>query len=101
MRKRSSTQPEQWPERPPAWPEVMTDVEVCQYLRLDTIHDSPASAKRTLRFIRRTDGLPDLGRIANRVLFRRAAVDAWLVEREQRESRIPDPRVTNSDVVSQ
>lgn len=71
-----------WPPRPELWPEIMTDVEVCQYLRLDLQHPDPSSAKRSLRFIRRTQGLPDLGRIGSKVLFRRAAVDAWLVTRE-------------------
>lgn len=91
----------QWPPRPDVWPDVLTDIEVCQYLRLDSIHDSPTSAKRTLRFIRRQQSLPDLGRIAGQVLFRRAAVDAWLATKERRESRICDPPVTISDSVSQ
>ncbi len=101
MSRRQASIESQWPPRPTVWPEVMTDIEVCLYLRLDAVHDSPASAKRTLRYIRRNDGLPDLGRIANRVLFRRAAVDAWLASRERVEPRIPNPPVTNSESVTQ
>lgn len=74
----------EWPPHPAVWPEVMTDIEVCQYLRLDERHATPASAKRSLRHIRRTRGLPDVGRLGSRVLFRKAAVDAWLADRERR-----------------
>ncbi len=74
---------ELWPPKPEPWPEVMTDVELCMYLRLDQRHASPESAKRSLRYIRRTQGLPDVGRIGGSVLFRRAAVDEWLKAREQ------------------
>ncbi len=72
-----------WPEKPGEWPEVMTDVEVCQYLRLDQQHGIPANAKRSLRHIRRTQGLADVGRLGSRVLFRKVAVDAWLAGRER------------------
>ena len=75
-----------WPPKPETWPDVMTDVEVCQYLRLDHQHASPASAKRSLRFIRRTQALPDLGRIGSKVLFRKSAIDAWLAGRESSAS---------------
>lgn len=85
-----------WPPRPEPWPEIMTDVEVCQYLRLDLQHPDPSSAKRSLRFIRRTQGLPDLGRIGSKVLFRRSAVDTWLAARESSrfkhsETKAPAP----------
>lgn len=71
-----------WPPRPEAWPDVMTEIEVCQYLRLDGRHETPATAKRSLRFIRRTQKLPSLGRLGSKMLFRKAAVDAWLAARE-------------------
>ena len=72
----------EWPEPPASWPDVMTDVEVCMYLRIDVGH-TPASAKRSLRHIRKTRGLPCLGRIGGKVLFRKAAVDEWLQSQEQ------------------
>ena len=72
-----------WPPRPEVWPEVLTDVEVCLYLRLDERHDDPASAKRSLRHIRRTQGLTDVGRLGSKVLFRKATVDTWLADRER------------------
>jgi len=73
-----------WPEKPATWPEIMTDVEVCQYIRLDH-HDTIAKAKESLRYIRRTQGLPDVGRLGNKVLFRKTAVDSWLASREADE----------------
>ena len=74
----------------------MTDIELCQYLRLDQQHETPASAKRSLRFIRRTQNLPDLGRIGSKVLFRKSSVDAWLSVLESRNQRTIDQVVTNS-----
>ena len=71
-----------WPIRPSAFPEVLTAVEVAQYLRLDDSHRDPKSAKATLRLLRRTRGLPCVGRIGANVLFRRSAVDRWLAAQE-------------------
>lgn len=72
-----------WPDIPPTWPDVMTEVQVCMFLHL---HDgrTVATAKRSLRYIRRNEGLPDVGRIGGKVLFRRVAVENWLSERESR-----------------
>lgn len=72
-----------WPEPPAAWPDVMSEVQVCMYLHL---HEgrTVATAKRSLRYIRRNEGLPDVGRIGGKVLFRRSAVERWLQEREAR-----------------
>lgn len=82
-----TTTTEGWPERPRHWPDVLTDLEVCQLLGLDAGR-SPEQARRTLRHIRRTQGGPaDLGRIGGAVRFRKATVDAWLVSREQLRSR--------------
>ncbi len=71
----------EWPKRPEAWPPILTDVEAAQYLRLDTVHGID-SAKRSLRHIRKTQGLPCAGRIGGRLLFRRDAIDLWLMTRE-------------------
>jgi hypothetical protein len=89
-----------WPPRPAEWPEVMTDVELCQFLRLDETHEDPASAKRALRYIRRTTGLLDAGRIAGRVLFRKATVDTWLAAREGGDQGTAGPQVMRAGVVS-
>ena len=78
----SETVQSEWPPRPEVWPEVLTDVELCQLLRLDQQHQSPASAKRSLRHIRRTRGLPSIGRLGSKVLFRKIAVDEWLAALE-------------------
>ncbi|MCC7315100.1 MAG: helix-turn-helix domain-containing protein [Planctomycetes bacterium] len=73
-----------WPSMPGQWPDVMTEVQVCQYLHLDEGR-SVATAKRSLRFIRSTQGLPDVGRIGGKVLFRRSSVDQWLEDREEKQ----------------
>ena len=70
-----------WPARPLVWPEVMNEVEVCLYLRLDDCR-TINGARRSLRHIRRTQGLRSAGRIGGRVVFRRETVDAWLSSRE-------------------
>lgn len=74
-----------WPTAPEKWPDVMTEIEVCQFLHLDEGR-SVATAKRSLRFIRRTQGLPDVGRIGGKVLFRWTAVEEWLSNRERRRT---------------
>lgn len=74
----------EWPERPTEWPAVMTELEACLYLRLDYL--SPASAKRSLRFIRRNGGLPDAGRLGRNVIFLKSTLDRWLESRENRDS---------------
>ncbi len=72
-----------WPAKPDKWPEVMTDVEVCQYLRLDLRHETPAKAKRSLYYIRQNRGLSHVGRTSNKLLFLKTTVDAWLKGQEQ------------------
>ena len=82
-----------WPDRPSVWPDVMTEVEVCQFLRLDQ-HLTVPAAKRSLRYIRRHSGLPDAGRVGRHVLFRKSSVDSWLAARERRVETVGDPDVT-------
>ena len=77
----------EWPERPESWPAVLTETEVCQYLRLDG-YLTVGSAKRSLRYIRKNQGLPDAGRIGRHLLFRLAAVEQWLESREKSGSKI-------------
>ena len=72
----------EWPPRPETWPPILTDVEAAQYLRLDAVH-GVHSAKRSLRHIRKTQGLPCAGRIGGKLLFRRDAIDLWLTNREE------------------
>ncbi len=85
-----------WPERPAAWGDVLTDLQVCQFLGLDQGR-TPASARRTLRFIRgRTGGPPDIGRLGGRCRFRREGVESWLRQLEGQngggDTRIRRPR---------
>ena len=94
-----------WPARPEHWPEIMTSVEVCQFLRLDG-YLNPSSAKRSLRYIRRHQGLPDAGRLGRHVIFLKSTVDRWLESREKSGSKIasdsslsatdPDARVDDA-----
>lgn len=79
-----------WPARPETWPDVLTEIQVCQLLHLDdgrTIDQ----AKRALRYLRREQGLPDCGRIGRRVLFRLSAVEAWLAAREAARKPLQTP----------
>ncbi len=71
-----------WPPKPDEWPEVMTDLELCMFLGLDHGR-SPATAKRSLRHLRRTSNLADIGRIGGKVRFRKGAIEAWMIEREK------------------
>lgn len=75
------TDANEWPERPETWPEIVTEIEVAMILRLD--YQSIAAAKRSLRFVRRTKQLPDIGRLGRHTLFRRDAVFEWLAARER------------------
>ena len=80
------TDVQEWPPRPPVWPDVLSEVEVCQYLRLDDGR-SVEVAKRSLRYIRRTQGLRSAGRVGAGVLFRLATLEAWVADREA--SQVP------------
>ena len=84
-----------WPPRPETWPDNMDETETALYLRIDAKH-TPASAKRALRHLRRGHSLPCMGRICGQVLFNRASVDRWIVERER-----GDTLITNLCVGSQ
>ena len=75
-----------WPPRPTHWPSVLTQTEVCQLLRLYA-YLTPESAKRSLRYIRKHQGLPDAGRVGRHLLFRLAAVEQWLESREKSGSK--------------
>jgi hypothetical protein len=74
-----------WPVRPEGevWPPILDEVQAAQYLHLDGEGRTIASAKRTMRYLRRNAGLPSPGRIARKVLYRREAIDAWLAARER------------------
>ncbi len=85
---------ETWPERPGQWPDVLDEIELAQLLRLDGPGRSVASAKRTLRRLRRLHALPSVGRVAGRVLTRRESVESWLRGRERRHDQgMPEPTV--------
>ncbi len=94
-----------WPQRPAAWPDIMTDTELAQYLGIDDGR-TPEQARRTLRHIRRTQGGPaDIGRLAGRTRFRKATVDAWLEVRERskgwNDHRTNSPKLASKTVEKQ
>jgi len=47
----------EWPQRPKAFPDLMTPVEAAMFLRLDQTGHSPESACRTLNYWRDHDEL--------------------------------------------
>lgn len=86
-----------WPAPPATWPDNLTDVETCQYLRLDINH-TVAGGKRSLRYLRQFKGLPCAGRMGGRVIYRRAALDQWLAGRESLQTPI-EPGLTKETAV--
>ena len=47
----------EWPQRPEAFPDLMTPVEAAMFLRMDQIGHNPKSACRTLNYWRERDDL--------------------------------------------
>lgn len=80
-----------WPARPDHWPEVMSEIELCQYLKLD-IGRTVAGARRSLRYIRSKRGLQGT-RAGRSVIFRKTTVDAWMAAQEALQTPAP-PGVT-------
>jgi len=74
--------PPDWPDPAATWPPIPTAEQCYQYLHLDTGRGI-GPAKQMLRHLRRTRGLKTCGWIGKHVLFRREAVDQWLVEQEE------------------
>lgn len=67
----------EWPERPTHWPDVMTLIQVCQYLHLDDRHETPESARKSLWLLRNRTKLRSIGRISGQILFRLVDVQNW------------------------
>ena len=75
--------PNGWPERPGGekFPEVLNVVDVAMLLRYDAVPGMTLNkAARDVRALVR-DGLPTVGKLGRRLLFRRDAVLAWLSQR--------------------
>jgi hypothetical protein len=67
-----------WPARPAVFTELLTPIEVAQYLRLDETGDhTPRSALRTLTYWRQK-GLLKATKFARHIWFRRAELDRFL-----------------------
>lgn len=74
----AETAPNEWPQRPTAFGDLLTPIEAAQYLRLDEtgIH-TPNSAARTLNFWR-AKGELRATKFARRVWYRREELDRFL-----------------------
>ena len=66
-----------WPKRPPVFPDLMTPVEAAMFLRLDETEHSPRSACRTLNYWRDRGDLKAT-KYARRVWFLRAELERFL-----------------------
>ena len=86
-----ATNDNNWPPPPAVWPEVMSEIELCQYLRLDIGH-TVEGARRSLRYIRSKRKLPST-RAGRKVIFRKSTVDAWMAAEEALQTPAP-PEVT-------
>ena len=67
----------QWPERPKAFPDLMTPVEAAMFLRLDQTGHSPESACRTLNYWRDKDELRAT-KFAKRVWYLKRELEDFL-----------------------
>ena len=67
----------EWPERPEAFPDLMTPVEAAMFLRLDQTGHSPESACRTLNYWRDRDELRAT-KFAKRVWYLKKELEKFL-----------------------
>ena len=75
--------PEEWPNRPTSFSQLLTPVEAAQYLRLDeTGRHNPKSAIRTLNHFRDRGELRAT-KYARRVWYCKAELDRFLVLKTQ------------------
>lgn len=76
-----------WPPRPGTFGELLTPIEAAQYLRLDkTGMHTPLTAVRTLKYWR-DHGQLRATKYARRVWYRRAELDAFLINKTEAEFR--------------
>jgi len=66
-----------WPERPGAFPDLMTPEEAAMFLRLDQIGHTPTSACRTLDYWR-DKGELRATKCARRIWYLRSELEAFL-----------------------
>ena len=83
----STDVPTTWPARPTTFGELLTPAEAAQYLRLDeTGTHTPETAIRTLNYWRDHGDLRAT-KYARRVWYRRAELDAFLVNKTENTPR--------------
>jgi hypothetical protein len=76
--------PDEWPQEPSSFGQLLTPVEAAQYLRLDeTGQHSPRSAVRTLDYWRQQGELKAT-KFARRVWYRRAELDRFLERKTEK-----------------
>ena len=76
--------PDEWPQEPSSFGQLLTPVEAAQYLRLDeTGQHSPRSAVRTLDYWRQQGELKAT-KFARRVWYRREELDRFLERKTEK-----------------
>jgi len=82
-RQESKPAKEKWPERPPAFPALMTPTEAAMFLRLDETGHTPESAKRTLNYWREHGELKAT-KFARHVWYLKNEVEDFLRKKTER-----------------
>ena len=75
-------QPNLWPPKPVAYPELLNPVEAAQYLRLDEAGHTPKSARRTLDYWRQQGSLKAT-KYARRLWYRKAELESFLQKKTE------------------
>lgn len=80
---KTEKQNEQWPPRPAdgIFGEVLDSLQTAQLLVYDRPGVTPENARRSIRALVKTAGLPVAGRVGNRMLFSKTDVLRWLAGR--------------------
>ena len=72
-----------WPERPKAFPDLMTPLEAAMFLRLDETGHTPQSAKRTLNYWRDQDELRAT-KYARYVWYLKEELESFLINKTEK-----------------
>ena len=73
-----------WPDRPEAFPPIMTPTEAAQFLRLDRTSHTPESARRTLDYWRNRGDLRGT-KYARHVWYLRGELESFLKKKTEIE----------------
>ena len=79
---KQTNNPNNWPQRPQVFPELMTPVEAAMFLRMDETGHSPKSAARTLNYWRDRGDL-NATKYARRVWFLKKELERFLTKKTE------------------